>query len=125
MELKKPTASMLHIAKWPCVSMERVTSKEVQTAKALRSGDCVLFCFVLRLLLVLDLLLECGDSLLQVFRGLFVLLFQLLQLLLNVTLLLSGGAGVQKSYHCDYDNNSCGIEGATHALILRSPRVAR
>jgi len=62
----------------------------------------------------LDLLLENRYSLLQVFRSLFVLLFQLLQLLLQICLLLSGCVCAQK-YHSENYCNPLRIESARHA----------
>jgi hypothetical protein len=69
-----------------------------------------------RFVLCLKLPLENSDSLLQVFRGLFVVLFQLLQLLLQITLLLGGCGCAQKCHNHDY----CypfRIESAKHVLF--------
>jgi len=60
------------------------------------------------------------DSLLQGFRGLFVLLFQFLELLPQVTVLLGGGACVQKDHNRDY-SNPFRIESAAHVLTVRPP----
>src|SRR5215472_18262707 len=80
-----------------------------------------MFC---RFVLLLNLLLKICDSLLHVFRGLFVLLFQFLELLLETTVLLGRRQCWQKHHSCAY-RNPFGLESATHALIIRSPRTAR
>jgi len=68
--------------------------------------------------LFLNLLLENCDSLLHIFRGLVVLLFQFLELLLQISILLGGCARLQKHHNADYCNSG-GIESAAHALTHR------
>jgi len=76
-----------------------------------------LFCdFVL----FLNLLLECCDSLLHVFRRLFVLLFQIVELLIQVNTMLGGYERGQKHYNHDY-RDPIRFESAAHALDMLSP----
>jgi len=65
------------------------------------------------------LLLENYNSLLQVFRRLFVLLFQFLELLLQIALLLGGCVCAQKYHNYNYCN-PLRIESAKHGLTIRT-----